>query len=496
VTSQTDSRVIILPMKTILQALGILPVLLSQLCAMGAEQSLTVHEWGTFTSLQDEMGEAIGGINTDDEPVPQFVRRLADRFLLSPSEAPPVFFQGAPKCHPDVTMRLETPVIYFYATAGWKPQRIDVRVAFRGGWLTEFYPGAEAKAPGFDAERPDRLFTLQDQDAQRYLSPPRFGHLPADVQGELSWKGVALGADGAGPETKEKVWLAPRAVQSSMLQTAHGEREKFLFYRGVGSARATLRVVRKGEPKMLEIRDQTSSLANAAAPDADLIPAAWLAEVRADGSCAFRSLGPLSAGSKPRATLPAVFAADEFSANHLSRLQNEMRSALVAAGLFVDEVEALLRTWEVSYFKSPGLRLFYVCTPREIERLLPLHISVKCHLVRVMIGRIEIVTPEQRALLAKIAAGPALELATMRGVTADSQSEFFQNPDNVRRWESVMAGKSPYRELGLAIPEIYAAYLQLGRFRNALLLDEEKRRPTPALRDYIHKNGFAACEVE
>jgi hypothetical protein len=30
---------------------------------------LVVHEWVTFTSLQDEQGNAIGGINTDDEPV-------------------------------------------------------------------------------------------------------------------------------------------------------------------------------------------------------------------------------------------------------------------------------------------------------------------------------------------------------------------------------------------------------------------------------------------
>ena len=39
----------------------------------GAQQDWQIHEWGTFTSLQDEFGRAIGGINTDDEPVPDFV---------------------------------------------------------------------------------------------------------------------------------------------------------------------------------------------------------------------------------------------------------------------------------------------------------------------------------------------------------------------------------------------------------------------------------------
>src|SRR5688500_14380653 len=37
---------------------------------------LVVHEWGTFTSLQDEAGRSVGGVNIDDEPLPKFVHRL------------------------------------------------------------------------------------------------------------------------------------------------------------------------------------------------------------------------------------------------------------------------------------------------------------------------------------------------------------------------------------------------------------------------------------
>jgi hypothetical protein len=172
-----------------------------------------------------------------------------------------------------------------------------------------------------------------------------------------------------------------------------------------------------------------------------------------------------------------------------------MRLALIRDGLFADEADALLRTWKISYFKSPGLRLFYMCPREEIDRLLPLRISVPCDITRVMIGRIEIVTPEQRALLAKIAAAPPEDLSQMRGVTADSQSDFFKSPDNMRRWNAVMSGDLPYRELGLPIPATYDAYLQLGRFRNALLLDEVKRRPTPELREYIKRNRFDAYRI-
>src|SRR5438046_897142 len=214
-----------------------IPLHIANLQAQPTPEPLIVHEWGTFTSLQNEAGQAIGGINTDDEPVPRFVHRLTDWLLLSPTEVPAIFFQGAPQCHPDVTMRLETPVLYFYKGARWVPEPIDVRVAFRGGWLTEYYPAAEARAPGFDAAKPDRVFPIESEDRSWQFSHG-FGHLRADANGELLWKGVTLAADGTGPETDARVWLAPRAVQSAMLQTPHGEREKFLFYRGVAHAKA------------------------------------------------------------------------------------------------------------------------------------------------------------------------------------------------------------------------------------------------------------------
>src|SRR3954468_17268567 len=70
---------------------------------------LVVHEWGTFTSFQDETGLAFTGINAEDEPLPDFCHKIQwnsaiDRF---PSKA-------ATRGHPDITMRLETPVIYFH----------------------------------------------------------------------------------------------------------------------------------------------------------------------------------------------------------------------------------------------------------------------------------------------------------------------------------------------------------------------------------------------
>src|SRR5947209_4619873 len=77
-------------------------------------ERLVVHEWGTFTALQDEQGRTIRGINTDDEPLPDFVHNAHGMLLQNPSDIPPVQFKGVSRVHPDVIVRLETPVLYFY----------------------------------------------------------------------------------------------------------------------------------------------------------------------------------------------------------------------------------------------------------------------------------------------------------------------------------------------------------------------------------------------
>jgi hypothetical protein len=83
-----------------------------------AQERLRVHEWGTFTALQDEAGVALAGINVDDEPVPDFVHNLKPYLFVRPHALAErqrwILMQGAPQGHPHVTMRLETPVLYFY----------------------------------------------------------------------------------------------------------------------------------------------------------------------------------------------------------------------------------------------------------------------------------------------------------------------------------------------------------------------------------------------
>ena len=123
---------------------------------------------------------------------------------------------------------------------------------------------------------------------------------------------------------------------------------------------------------------------------------------------------------------------------------------------------SMLRTWEVSYFLSPGVRYFFVVPRVWTDHVLPLRLSVAADVERVMVGRVELVTPRQRQLLRWIAAGPEA-----RRPEAASPS-----PDDRAR------------------PVDHHLFLELGRFRHALLLREQRSRPTAALDHFMKIYGI------
>jgi hypothetical protein len=427
----------------------------------GAESDrLVVHEWGTFTSLQDEQGRELSGINTDDEPVPDFVHNL-NRFLLSRPVLSSLHWQyrqkGAPRAHPMVTMRLETPVIYFYPPKGQRqPLPIDVSVRFRGGWLTEFYPQAQAEAPRLEGGSFD------------------FGVLTPQTTSSLTWADLQVGTDAAGPETSEHVWLAPRKVAAANVTNTSGESERYLFYRGVGRLRAPLRSTldrKSGQLTLFANFDEVLTSRQAAE-----IPVLWLVQVREDGHCAFRKFGGLDVSDDPAAALAKAdyrFADGDFHAANRALLETEMHAALVADGLYPDEATALLTTWQRSYFASPGLRLFYLVPRVWTDHYLPLSLSRQADMQRVMIGRLELIGDRQRALLDRLAK------------TAPSDGTWLEKAPESPALERFLAGRTDFGDLGVAIPPDYQMYLALGRFRNALVAHEEHVRPTESLTKFI-----------
>lgn len=431
-----------------------------------------VHEWGTFTVLQDDNGKELPGINIDDEPVPPFVHNLAP-YLLNNSVLSNEHWiyrqKGAPRRHLRVTMRLETPVLYFYpSSTGKLPPSIDVDVRFRGGWLTEFYPWARAEMSGMREGSFD------------------FGPLTPDTVGRLTWLDVKLDTHTDGPITNAPVWLAPRQVASvdvtvqnpKAKEGHHAESERYLFYRGVANQRAPLRVATNRDQQALTIRSNFDAVPGTGKW---IIGSAWLVDIRGTGQTAFRTLAPMTvtADSQPLvARVSTAFGEADYASDKMDELRRMMHKALVADGLFDDEATAMLATWQRAYFQTAGLRLFFLVPRPWTDHYLPIEISSTPRLKRVMMGRIELITEAQRERLAKIARGPI------------SDGHWINKIPEGKPKDQFLAGRSDFGDLGVKIPVDYQAYLNLGRFRNALVVAEERRNSSPALSKFIQAYGL------
>ena len=417
----------------LISALLLLGVALPTASLRAEPSRLLVHEWGTFTSFQDSRGITIPGINVDDEPVPKFVHRLGELPIFTTQSPPAQWSQGAPRCHADVTLRLETPVLYFYPQPGYRAdQSFDVRASFVGGWLTEFFPSAKAENPGFP-EALDRT-----------------------MRGSLQWSDLRLAPDSIAnlPQTTERVWLAPRKVRSAVVATGDPqEAEKYLFYRGVGQIDAPIAVRMEERLITISLRDGERLLKK--------LPAIWIVQVLPDGRVAYRT-APVDEKGSVTVSMPPDTAS---SGSDIDALRRELADALVAQGLFKEEAQAMLETWQLSYFESEGLRVFFVLPASWTDAYLPLSISTPADTTRVMLGRVELISAHQRSALQRLYELPATAF--------DLTPPYYESQAVLSRLQEGTGSHAEYyRMLGRDVPEALKLYDSLGRFRDALLAHE------------------------
>jgi hypothetical protein len=345
---------------------------------------LVVHEWGTITTLHAADGTPAGGLNSIDEAdvLPNFVHRYEPETTRQKPERILGKLPNIPG-RPDVTMRLETPVIYFHPppNAAYTAP-IDITVRFRGGVINEFYPDAAASV-ALDRER------ISDKVHDGVISEWNGDVLNNYVVGSLKWKGLRLHDTVVAPLTRSEIWLAPREVNSvSVFSPQAGEGEQYLFYRGVAHLDALLAT--KTTRGAVELATPTNL---AWLESAAVLPAVWLADVRADGVIAFRAQPAITLkkenAGKEMARIKR-FSGGDYTATGATQLRGEMKKALIAQGLHADEAEAMLNTWKASYFQKPGLRVFYI-VPREwTDYFLPLEFSEPARVTRVIVGRIDL----------------------------------------------------------------------------------------------------------
>ena len=73
---------------------------------------------------------------------------------------------------------------------------------------------------------------------------------------------------------------------------------------------------------------------------------------------------------------------------------DDMARALVGQGLYEKEARAMVNTWQDQWFAEEGTRVLYLLPPAWTDRTLQLQVSPRPDsVVRVMVGRAELITP-------------------------------------------------------------------------------------------------------
>jgi hypothetical protein len=334
---------------------------------------LVVHEWGTFTSMQGSDGVGLEGLQHEEERLPSFVY---SRTEVRECPLRGVGYKGLEVPVTHVTQKMETPVVYFHTKT---PRRVRLRVDFVGGLLTQWYPVSDLLGPPegacdgdpLDLTKVERSFLQWDVDLlpASGTAPAQMPHVAADDP----WS-FAREVDAAYVRT------LPRKGPERMGPT---EAERYLFYRGLGTfslpvtveaasgARATLR--NGGEQPL---------------------PAAVAMEVK-DGEARYRLLSPVLVGESDASLAKADFGPKDRVVAEIATLVADL---LRKQGLFDDEARAMVRTWSRAWFSSEGTRILYVVPRPVTDRILPMQIDpAPDHLVRVLVGRLEYLTPEVEA---------------------------------------------------------------------------------------------------
>ncbi len=376
-------------------------VLLSAfLSAAKSRNGFIAHEWGTFTSVQGGDGALLDWRPLETSALPQFVYNWQHPGLSRQGGEYLAFGKGGMLTR----QRMETPVIYFYSD---RDQTVDVTVKFPQGLITEWYPQAEQIGPcnvpvppvvvKLDhyahraGAKPDFTFAALLRNHSLKDSEARWAHLeilPARQHGDLA-RALPLDRSGshyfAARDTDADYLRLPSLVATNPLP----EHEKFIFYRGVGNFATPLRVTMTSS--------QAVTLANTGTEP--LLHLVVLGLENRVGKLVY--LDRLAPGEER--TVPIDWTVRPVALAELSRQVGEqMARSLVREGLYRREATAMVRTWRDSWFEEDGLRVLYVLPRAWTDRTLPLTLDpAPRELVRVMVGRAEVLTPAREQKLAQ-----------------------------------------------------------------------------------------------
>jgi hypothetical protein len=308
-----------------------------------ADPRLAAHEWGTFTSIAGADGQPIEWLPVQF-PGPPELPSFVEHFRSAIGKA---LLRG--------TVRMETPVIYFYTA---HETSVSVHVSFSKGLITEWYPHATRVQPS----TPLPITALYE---------------PQD-DGSIAWDSTTVAPNLATDFPRENAashYYAARETSATPLSVrapSGDQHEKFLFYRGISTVSLPFSAKVLSSSK-IQFDNRTHQP----------IPALIIFERRGD------KLGyHMLTSVQDQAILETPSVTGTFDS-----LGSDLEDILVSQGLYRDEAHAMLETWRDSWFEE-GSRLFYIVPRPYLDSILPLSINpAPAQLVRAFVGRIEIVTP-------------------------------------------------------------------------------------------------------
>jgi hypothetical protein len=158
------------------------------------------------------------------------------------------------------------------------------------------------------------------------------------------------------------------------------EFERDLFYRGLGYFQAPLTVS----------MDPTGLL-SLTAREAEQISGMFLIEIHGD-SMRYQKLG--TAASSAASTVDPNTQPFEPLGDVRKRAMQDMAAELVKQGLYEKEAQAMVNTWQDQWYAEEGTRVLYLLPRPWTDRTLELQVTPQPDsVVRIMVGRAELITP-------------------------------------------------------------------------------------------------------
>ena len=364
----------------------------------------TAHEWGTFTSVAGSDGTLIPWNPFVASDLPSFVYTRT-----APLRGPEFAVQAAKfnlfggKATSHWLQRMETPVIYFHAD---EPVTLSATVDFPQGLVTEWFPQVAGFGPASGAAPliADSPRSFVHWDNVKIMPKPDLAGMRSRLIGAedpMSMRAVMPSTGLRSHYTRARGTSANRLEVRSPLMTdmerRDGQDEEFLFYRGAGNFGTPLKVTFDDRNRVT--LENTGRVA---------LASLHFAEFK-NGRGRMQLIPSLAAGE--RRVLKLAEATEPLAVK--KELEASLQRSLVAAGLFEDEAKAMLNTWRPDWLGDIGARVLYLLPKQWADETLPLKLNPRPrNLVRVMVGRAELIAPDiERTLTELLEPFPGMDRA-------------------------------------------------------------------------------------